>query len=64
MATKRTRKVKLLKVEEVEPGKHIVQLEVHGAPDLPTETALPEEPLELSEPAPKGSWLGWLKKLF
>ncbi len=63
---RKPRKVKVLKVEQVEPDKHIVELEVEGAPAIP-ETPPPVESLTFDEPQlppEKKSWVKWLKDLF
>ena len=70
--------VKVLKITPIEPDKHLVELEVTGAPPLPNEplpsgadvaALLPGESREEitgPEPlkAPHNSWLKWLKSLW
>jgi hypothetical protein len=51
MTKKKTRKVKVVKVTTLEPDKHLVELEVHGAPAPPAEP-VPAEPIELIEEGP------------
>jgi hypothetical protein len=61
---KAAKRVKILKVEQVEPDKHVLELEIEGA-ELPAEAILPSEPLELEAPEAKDSyWVKWLKSLF
>ena len=61
----RAKRVKVIKVVPVEPDKHLVELEIEGAPfPLPTEPH-PAEPLELDDtPVPENSWLTWLKSVW
>lgn len=68
---KRAERIRLLKVQELEEGKHLVELEVHGAPDPIPEVTLPTEPILLDydygkqapEP-PEHKWLKWLKGIW
>ncbi|MGC2234247.1 MAG: hypothetical protein WBA09_22290 [Candidatus Acidiferrum sp.] len=64
---KRAKKIKVLKVTPIEPDKHIVELEIEGAPE-----PLPEVPLPLefepgvinSKDAPESGVWNWLKSIF
>jgi hypothetical protein len=63
---KRAKKIKVLKVTAIEPDKHIVELEVSGAP-----VPLPEVPLPVefepgvikSKDAPESGVWNWLKSI-
>ncbi len=60
------KKIKVVKVTTLEPDKHLVELEVEGAPiPVPTEP-YPVVPIALDAPAaePENSWLKWLKGLW
>jgi hypothetical protein len=63
---KRARKVKILKIENVEPDKTIVELAIEIEPvEIPA--AIPAEPLELTAPQhipEHKNWITWLKELW
>jgi hypothetical protein len=62
----RARKVKVLKVEKVEPEKTRVELEIEGGPEIPA-VAPPVDPLDFSAPEQepeKKTWLDWLRGLW
>jgi hypothetical protein len=58
-------RIKLLRVEKLEEDKHLVELEIHGGPELPNEAQLPTEPLALDTPSvQENSWLKWWRSLW
>jgi hypothetical protein len=78
MVKKKTRKVRVKKVVPLGNDVHHVELEIHGAPDLPN-VELPAEPIEMPEaaqvqsgeveaplevPAHHRHWYDWLVKAF
>jgi hypothetical protein len=62
---RKKKKLRILKVEKIAPDKHVVELEVEGAPDAPS-IPPPPDPLETDHPdlpVEKKTWLEWLKGL-
>ena len=61
------RKIRLLKIEEPEPGKQRVELEIEGAPLQVPAPIEPDKPVELDLTVPEvaeNSWLKWLRSLW
>jgi hypothetical protein len=67
MAKKRAKKVKVVRVKQVAPDVHHVELEVHGGA-LPPSFEPPAEPLDMlaREPLPEAHkpWWSWLRDIF